>query len=60
MLYKILKKGYFSEDWLNEIGKIVDISPAVAGPAVEQGYLEEATKAHPIKRVTKRRKRKKK
>ena len=56
MLYKIVKQGYFSEDWLNETGKIVDIAPETAEPAVVAGYLKKASEARPI--VKKKRKKK--
>ena len=46
--YKILKMGHFSEAWLNEVGKVVDLSPEVAQVAVERGFLIEVKKK-PIK-----------
>ena len=58
--YKILKTGYFSEEWLNKIGDVVDLHPDTAKPAVEKGYLEEAKKKVVLKPVKKKGRPKKK
>ena len=42
--YKILKSGYFSEEFLNKVGDVVALDENAAGAAVEKGFLEVSKK----------------
>ena len=57
--YKILKTGLYSEPYLNEIGKIVDLHPEIAKAGVEQGYLEKIGEEVKMEKPVKKKKTKK-